>query len=61
VISCQGSGLDNVFRLLKEPFSGKSEHLDRLINEVDLIELTVSYLRGPTSPGGLPDTLCFDV
>ena len=43
----KGPSLDNLFGLLKEPFSGKTEQLDRLIHEGDFIDLTVSYSKGP--------------
>ena len=43
----QGPSLDNFFGLLKERFSGKSEHLERLITEGDYVALSVSYSRGP--------------
>ena len=43
----KGPSLDNLFGLLKEPFSGKTEQLDRLIQEGDFIDLTVSYSKGP--------------
>ena len=43
----KGPCVENLFGLLKEPFSGKTEHLNRLIKEGDSIELTVSYSKGP--------------
>ena len=43
----RGPCVENLFGLLKEPFSSKTEHLDRLIREDDSIELTVSYSKGP--------------
>ena len=43
----RGPCVENLFGLLKEPFSSKTEHLDRLIKEGDSIELTVSYSKGP--------------
>ena len=43
----KGPSLDNLFGLLKEPFSGKTEQLDRLIKKGDFIDLTVSYSKGP--------------
>jgi hypothetical protein len=43
----KGPSLDNLFGLLKEPFSGKTEQLDRLIQEGDFVDLTVSYSKGP--------------
>jgi len=38
---------ENLFGLLKEPFSGKSEYLDKPVEEGDNIDLTPSYSRGP--------------
>jgi hypothetical protein len=43
----KGPSLDNLYGLLKEPFGGKTEYLDRLINENDVVELTVSYSKVP--------------
>ena len=43
----KGPSLDNLFGLLKEPFSGKTEQLNRLINQGDYVELTMSYSKGP--------------
>ena len=43
----RGPCIENLFGLLKEPFSGKSEYVDRLVNKGDHIELTASYSRGP--------------
>jgi hypothetical protein len=43
----RGAGIENLFGLLNDPFSGKIEHVDRLINAGDSIELTVSYSKGP--------------
>jgi hypothetical protein len=43
----KGPCLDNLFGLLNDPFSGKTEHVDRLINEGDTVELTVSYSKSP--------------
>lgn len=39
--------IDNLFGLLKDPFSGKTEYLDKLINKGDYIELTASYSKSP--------------
>ena len=39
--------IDNMFGLLKDPFSGKTEYLDKLIKEGDYIELTTSYSKSP--------------
>ena len=38
---------ENLVGLLKEPFSSKTEHLDRLVKEGNSIELTVIYSKGP--------------
>ena len=38
---------DNLYGLLKDPFSQKTEHLDKLINQNDAIELTLSYAKSP--------------
>jgi len=43
----KGPGLENLFGLLKEPFSGKTEQVGRLVKEGDHVELTVSYSKGP--------------
>ena len=43
----RGPCIENLFGLLKEPFSGKTGHVDRLIHKGDYIELTASYSRGP--------------
>ena len=43
----RGPCIENLFGLLKDPFSGKGEHVDRLVNKGDHIELTASYSRGP--------------
>ena len=37
---------DNLFGLT-EPFSGKTEYLDKLIGKDDCVELTLSYSKGP--------------
>ena len=42
-----GASTENLFGLLKEPFAGKTEYLDKLVSEGDDIELTLSYSRGP--------------
>jgi len=42
-----GSCIENLFGLLREPFSGKTGHVDRLVSKGDYIELTASYSRGP--------------
>jgi hypothetical protein len=43
----KGPSSDNLFGLLKEPFAGKTEYLDKLVEEGDSIGLTLSYSRGP--------------
>ncbi|MFC1814518.1 hypothetical protein ACFL0M_00965 [Thermodesulfobacteriota bacterium] len=43
----KGPSLDNLYGLLKEPFGGKTEYLEQLINKVDTIDLTVSYSKSP--------------
>jgi len=43
----RGPSIEDLFGLLKEPFSGKSEYVDRLVNKGDYVELTASYSRGP--------------
>jgi len=39
--------VENLFGLLNEPFDGKTEHIERLINKGDSVELTLSYSKGP--------------
>jgi hypothetical protein len=43
----RGPSLDNLFGLLKEPFSSKTEQLGKLIQEADFVDLAVSYSKGP--------------
>ena len=43
----KGPALENLFGLAKEPFAGKSEYLDKLVEKGDSIELTVSYSKTP--------------
>ena len=43
----KGPSSENLFGLLKEPFAGKTEYLDKLVEEGDSIGLTLSYSRGP--------------
>ena len=43
----KGPCTENLFGLLKEPFAGKTEYLDHLVEEGDNIDLTQSYSRGP--------------
>jgi len=43
----RGPCVENLYGLLKEPFSGKIASVDKLISPGDSIELTTSYTRGP--------------
>ena len=43
----QRPGIENLFGLLNDPFSGKSEYVEKLVNKGDAIELTLSYSRDP--------------
>ncbi len=43
----KGPSSENLFGLLREPFAGKTEYLDRLVEEGDNIDLTLSYSKGP--------------
>jgi hypothetical protein len=43
----KGPALENLFGLAREPFAGKSEYLDKLVEKGDSIELTVSYSKTP--------------
>jgi len=43
----KGPSRENLFGLLKEPFAGKTEYLDKLVSECDSIGLTLSYSKGP--------------
>ena len=43
----KGPSSENLFGLLKEPFAGKTEYLDKLVSEGDNIDLTLSYSGGP--------------
>ena len=43
----KGPSSENLFGLLKEPFAGKTEYLDHLVEEGDSIGLTLSYTKGP--------------
>ena len=42
-----GASLDNLFGLLKEPFEGRTEQVDRLVGKGDVVELTVNYNKSP--------------
>lgn len=43
----KGPSAKNLFGIVKEPFSEKTEYLDKLIEKDDSVELTVSYSKGP--------------
>jgi len=43
----KGPSAENFFGLLKEPFAGKTEYLDKLVKDGDQVELTLSYSRSP--------------
>jgi hypothetical protein len=43
----KGPSSENLFGLLKEPFAGKTEYLDKLVEQGNNINLTLSYSRGP--------------
>ena len=43
----KGPRAENLFSLVKDPFSNKTEYLDKLIKKNDSVELTVSYSKGP--------------
>ena len=43
----RGPTVENLFGLVKEPFSKKTEYLDKLIEKKDSVELTVSYSKRP--------------
>ena len=43
----KGPSAENLFGMVKEPFSKKTEYLDKLIDKDDSVELTVSYSKGP--------------
>lgn len=43
----RGPCIENLFGLFKDPFEGKTEHVERLTKEGDTVELTLSYSRGP--------------
>jgi hypothetical protein len=43
----KGPSAENLFGIMKEPFSEKTEYLDKLIDKDDSVELTVSYSKGP--------------
>jgi hypothetical protein len=41
----RGPSIENLFGLLEYPFEGKTDQVDRLVNEGDSVELTVSYSK----------------
>ncbi len=43
----KGPSSHNLFGLLKEPFAGKTEYLDKLVEQGDSIDLTLICSRGP--------------
>ena len=43
----KGPRAENLFGLVKDPFSKKTEYLDKLIEKDDSVELTMSYSKGP--------------
>ena len=43
----KGPSAENLYGLMKEPFSKKTEYLDKLIDKNDSVELTVSYSKSP--------------
>jgi hypothetical protein len=43
----KGPSTENLLGLLKEPFAGKTEYLDKLVEEGDSIDLTLSYSPSP--------------
>ena len=43
----QRPSFDNLYGILKNPFDGKTAHVERLINKGDYVGLTVSYSKGP--------------
>ena len=43
----KGPGIENLYGLLKDPFSSKTDFIDKLIEKGDSIGLTVSYSKSP--------------
>jgi hypothetical protein len=43
----EGPCIENLFGLLNDPFSDKTEHVDKLVKNGDKIELALSYSKGP--------------
>ena len=43
----KGPRAENLFGLIKDPFSEKTEYLDKLIEKDDSVKLTVSYSKEP--------------
>jgi hypothetical protein len=42
-----GPCLENLFGLAKEPFAGKAQYLEKLVNKGNYIEATTSYSKDP--------------
>ena len=40
-------GWENLYRIISEPFKGKKEYLDQLIEKESYVELTTSYSKEP--------------
>lgn len=43
----KGPAPENLFGVAKEPFAGKSDYLDKLLNKGDAVGLTLGYSKGP--------------
>ena len=43
----KGARLENLFGLWDEPFSGKTEYLEKLVSKYDYVDLVVSYSKWP--------------
>ena len=43
----KGPAVKNLYGVLRNPFAGKTNHLDKLIHEGDHIKLNASYSKGP--------------
>jgi len=43
----RGPCLENLFGLFKDPFSGRTDNVDKLIQKGDHIEFMASYSKGP--------------
>ena len=42
-----GPCYDNLYGFINEPFKGKGDYIDKLINNGNYVEMTVSYTKGP--------------